>query len=53
MPNKNKLGSKDGDDCMAIISPEKISITHIEPALSFKSSVHNFCISVSIVRLRS
>ena len=37
MPNKNKLGLKEGDDCIAITSPEKISITHIEPALSFNN----------------
>ena len=42
MPNKNKLGLKDGEDCIAITSPEKMSITHIEPDLSFRSSVHNF-----------
>ena len=34
IPNKNKLGSYEGEDCIAIISPEKISITEIEPALS-------------------
>ena len=42
MPNTNKLGSKEGEECMATISPVKISITLIDPALSLNRSLHSF-----------
>ena len=40
IPYKNRFGSKDGEECIAINSPVKISITHIDPALSLRSSLH-------------
>ena len=51
MPKTNEFGSKEGDEFIATIEPVKISITHIEPALSFNNSLVNSCTFESTVNL--